>query len=55
MPQGKGQGAQGAVTFPGQGGQPQMGQPNAYSNTINPSDNTGMSQPSSSPKAKAKG
>ena len=44
MPQGKGQGAQGAITFPGQGGQPAMGQPNAYSNTINPSDNTGMAQ-----------
>jgi hypothetical protein len=45
--QGKGQGAQGAITFPGQGGQPAMGQPNAYPNTINPSDNTGMSQPMS--------
>ena len=44
MPQGKGQGAQGAITFPGQGGQPAMGQPNAYSNTINPSDNTGMAK-----------
>lgn len=42
MPQGKGQGAMGAITFPGQGGQPQMGQPNPYPNTINPSDNTGM-------------
>ena len=30
------QGSQGAVTFPGQGGQPQMGMPNAYSNTIDP-------------------
>jgi hypothetical protein len=30
------QGSQGAVTFPGQGAQPQMGMPNAYSNTINP-------------------
>jgi len=47
MPQGKGQGAQGAITFPGQGGQPAMGQPNAYPNTINSSDNTGMSQPRS--------
>jgi hypothetical protein len=44
MPQGKGMGAKGAITFPGQGGQPAMGQPNAYSNTINPSDNTGMAQ-----------
>lgn len=42
--QGKGQGAQGAITFPGQGGQPAMGQPNAYPNTINPSDNTGMAK-----------
>lgn len=47
MSQGKGQGAQGAITFPGQGGQPMMGQPNAYPNTINSSDNTGMSQPRS--------
>lgn len=29
------QGAQGRVTFPGQGGQPQMGVPNEYSQTIN--------------------
>jgi hypothetical protein len=41
------QGAMGAITFPGQGGQPAMGQPNAYPNTINSSDNTGMSQPRS--------
>jgi hypothetical protein len=26
----------GNVTYPGQGGQPQMGQPNSYSNTIGP-------------------
>jgi len=44
VPQGKGQGAQGAITFPGQGGQPAMGQPNAYSNTIKAGDNTGMAQ-----------
>ena len=31
------QGSQGAVTFPGQDGQPEMGMPNAYSNTISPS------------------
>lgn len=31
-------GSQGAVTFPGQGGQPQMGMPNAYSNTVGPMD-----------------
>ena len=30
------QGSQGSVTFPGQGGQPQMGMPNAYSNTVGP-------------------
>jgi hypothetical protein len=36
---GKGmQGSQGAVTFPGQGGQPEMGMPNAYSNTVGPVD-----------------
>lgn len=45
MPQGKGQGAMGAVTFPGQGGQPKLGQANPYPNTINPSDNTGMARP----------
>lgn len=42
MPQGKG--AMGAVTFPGQGGQPKLGQANPYPNTINPSDNTGMAR-----------
>ena len=30
------QGSQGSVTFPGQGAQPQMGMPNAYSNTVGP-------------------
>lgn len=30
------QGSQGAVTFPSQGGQPEMGMPNAYSNTVGP-------------------
>ena len=29
----------GRVTMPGQGGQPQMGMPNAYSNTVSPWDN----------------
>ena len=42
-PQGKG-GAQGKVTFPGQGGQPQIGMPNAYSNTMQPWDNQGNQQ-----------
>jgi hypothetical protein len=30
----------GQVTMPGQGGQPQLGMPNAYSNTISPWDNS---------------
>ena len=29
----------GTVTMPGQGGQPQLGMPNAYSNTLSPWDN----------------
>ena len=37
-PQGK-SGGQGKVTFPTQGGQPKMGMPNAYSNTMQPWDN----------------
>jgi hypothetical protein len=35
VPQGKG----GNVTFPGQGGQPRMGVPNNYSNTVGQWDN----------------
>lgn len=35
VPQGKG----GNVTFPGQGGQPKMGVPNNYSNTVGQWDN----------------
>jgi len=49
------QGQQGAITFPGQGGQPAMGQPNQYSNTIGSWDNppTGMStQPAKNGKGK---
>ena len=49
------QGQQGAITFPGQGGQPAMGQPNPYPNTISSWDNppTGMStQPASGGKSK---
>ena len=42
-PQGKG-GAQGKVTYPGQGGQPQIGMPNAYSNTMQPWDNQSSQQ-----------
>ena len=52
------QGTQGTVTFPGQGGQPEMGQPNKYSNTVGSWDNssTGMStQPANSGKGKGKG
>jgi hypothetical protein len=30
----------GQITMPGQGGQPQLGMPNAYSNTISPWDNS---------------
>ena len=36
MPQGM---MGGKVTMPGQGGQPQLGMPNAYSNTLQPWDN----------------
>lgn len=38
------QGGQGAITFPEQGGQPSMGQPNNYSNTVGSWDNS-LSQP----------
>jgi len=34
----------GRVTMPGQGGQPQLGMPNAYSNTVSPWDNS-VNQP----------
>ena len=34
----------GQVTMPGQGGQPQLGMPNAYSNTVSPWDNS-VNQP----------
>jgi hypothetical protein len=49
------QGTQGAITFPGQDGQPAMGKPNPYPNTISSWDNppTGMStQPAVSGKGK---
>ena len=32
------------LTMPGQGGQPQLGMPNAYSNTVSPWDNS-VNQP----------
>jgi hypothetical protein len=38
QPQGKG----GNITFPGQGGQPKMGQPNMYPNTIGQWDNASI-------------
>lgn len=34
----------GKITMPGQGGQPQLGMPNAYSNTMQPWDNS-VNQP----------
>jgi hypothetical protein len=34
----------GQITMPGQGGQPQLGMPNAYSNTVSPWDNS-VNQP----------
>ena len=37
-PSGKG----GQVTYPGQSGQPQIGQPNNYSNTVGPWDNANI-------------
>ena len=48
-------GQQGAITFPGQDGQPKIGQPNQYPNTISSWDNppSGMStQPTVSGKGK---
>jgi hypothetical protein len=43
----------GQVTMPGQGGQPQLGMPNAYSNTVSPWDNS-VNQPKQG-SAKGKG
>ena len=43
----------GQVTMPGQGGQPQLGMPNAYSNTVSPWDNS-INQPKQG-SAKGKG
>ena len=37
-PMGKG----GVITYPGQSGQPQYGQPNRYSNTVGPWDNASI-------------
>ena len=49
QPQGKG-GRN--VTMPGQGGQPRMGMPNAYSNTIQPWDNASIQPQAKSGKGK---
>lgn len=52
-PMGKG----GRVTYPGQSGQPQYGQPNQYSNTVGPWDNAtiGNQQPQTFGSGKGKG
>jgi hypothetical protein len=49
-PQGKG----GSVTLPGQGGQPKMGQPNMYPNTVGQWDNASI-QPQQSRNRGGKG
>jgi hypothetical protein len=48
QPMGKG----GRVTYPGQGGQPQMGQPNNYSNTVGGWDNASIQPQAKSGKGK---
>lgn len=48
QPIGKG----GNVTYPGQGGQPQMGRPNTYSNTVGPWDNASIQPRTQSGKGK---
>ena len=50
QPMGKG----GRVTFPSQGGQPQMGRPNNYSNTVGGWDNASI-QPRQTQSGKGKG
>lgn len=50
MPQGKGS----RVTYPGQGGQPRMGVPNNYSNTVGQWDNASI-QPAQTQSGKGKG
>ena len=47
-PSGKG----GQITFPSQSGQPQMGRPNAYSNTVGPWDNASIQPRTQSGKGK---
>lgn len=55
MPQPSGKG--GRITYSGQSGQPQMGQPNQYSNTVGPWDNAaiGNQQPQTFGSGKGKG
>jgi hypothetical protein len=48
------QGKGGNVTFPGQGGQPRMGQPNMYPNTVGQWDNASI-QPQQSRNRGGKG
>lgn len=48
-PAGKG----GQITYPGSGGQPKMGQPNDYSNTVGSWDNTSIG--TQNPSSKGKG
>jgi hypothetical protein len=48
------QGKGGSVTFPGQGGQPRMGQPNMYPNTVGQWDNASI-QPQQSRNRGGKG
>jgi hypothetical protein len=50
QPQGKGS----SVTYPGQGGQPRMGVPNNYSNTVGQWDNASI-QPRQTQSGKGKG
>jgi len=47
-----GKGGNRNITMPGQGGQPRMGMPNAYSNTIQPWDNANIKPQSQSGKGK---
>jgi len=51
-PQPMGKGGSRNITMPGQGGQPRMGQPNAYSNTIQPWDNANIKPQNQSGKGK---
>ena len=48
----RGKGGNRNITMPGQGGQPRMGMPNAYSNTIQPWDNANIQPQSQSGKGK---